>query len=333
LKKCLVISDMHFDIFGKEDISDYIEYFSSELIKYINDNKINLLLIAGDICKDIGILSSFFGQLERISIPIVYVVGNHELGLQLFNNITDYMIISEGSYLEDYIIMPNELNIKIDSFFKLKKIEQIIKSKEIFLLHDEPIIIKDISTIIIGNSGWYNYQFPFIDGYSPKIEDENNFLESYFNTDGSLKNNIDFARFFNMNYIFWNYLFTLIKYQIEKIKNFNYKKYKNLLFLSHYIPITKCIPLKINENTIDELLISNADSFKWYYSGVFNWIQKNKIKIDYYIFGHTHKENICLLSKENKYINNPFCLSRRGKLYVPQNDLIEYFKKGTFNLK
>ena len=76
MKKILVISDLHFDsLMQHEEYQNIITDFTDQLSEFVQGNKVEGIIIAGDLSIEPHDISQFFQQLTGLEIPKVYVPG------------------------------------------------------------------------------------------------------------------------------------------------------------------------------------------------------------------------------------------------------------------
>ncbi|GAA3727677.1 metallophosphoesterase [Salinicoccus jeotgali] len=120
-----IIADLHID---RRQTRYTIQDFEHVLTQEIHKQKIELLLIAGDIASDYRITLEFvYTLMDRTGIDIRFVPGNH-----------DYW-------------QPEAGNISTP------EIHQLYKEDPTSVI-DAPLIIND-QWAIVGNSGWYDYSY------------------------------------------------------------------------------------------------------------------------------------------------------------------------------
>lgn len=121
-----VLSDLHIDTNRKKLKEN--ETYAGILIKQIKHQKIDVLLLAGDISSDYLESQNFLDEVtQKSGIPILFVPGNH-----------DFWSIKNG---------------ETDT----KKIYQFFKNQPNNLV-DQPYILND-DWAIVGNPGWYDYGY------------------------------------------------------------------------------------------------------------------------------------------------------------------------------
>lgn len=121
-----VLSDLHIDTNRKKLKEN--ETYAEILIKQIKHQKIDVLLLAGDISSDYLESQKFLDEVtQKSGIPILFVPGNH-----------DFWSIKNG---------------ETDT----KKIYQFFKNQPNNLV-DQPYILND-DWAIVGNPGWYDYGY------------------------------------------------------------------------------------------------------------------------------------------------------------------------------
>lgn len=121
-----VISDLHIDANSNDQIS--IESFEEILTNEINEQEIELLLIAGDVSNQATLSHQFIENIkQKTNKPVLFVPGNH-----------DYW--SKGQEEKN----TNETL----AYFKAQE-ESII---------EKPFVIND-EWAIVGHSAWYDYTF------------------------------------------------------------------------------------------------------------------------------------------------------------------------------
>ena len=121
-----VLSDLHIDT-NKKKLAEN-ETFAEIVTRQINRQKIDLLLIAGDISSDYLVSQQFLDEVTtRSGIPVLFVPGNH-----------DFWSIKNG---------------ETDT----QKIYQFFKNQTNSLLN-KPYILND-EWAIVGNAGWYDYGY------------------------------------------------------------------------------------------------------------------------------------------------------------------------------
>jgi len=339
MKQILVISDLHFDFLTQNrGYKRVITKFIKQLTTFLLTNRIDGLIIAGDISRDLDDVEKLFNALQPLELPKIYVPGNHELFLdidiqtlvppdELTNPIMNY-ILGDGRM---------DMSIAGDGVNRLWTLTRIAEENHVSMLHEEPIILFERpKTVIIGNMGWYNYEQPFENLVSPDIlkkKQDAIDLDRLFDSDEghNYKGHSYKLQFFDPNTLFWKYLYMCVKYQIQLIKQM---EFEHLLFLSHYIPLSNCIPYKRSLDVFDHIL-KNEKAYKWFYAQVTDLIQQSGLKIDAYIFGHRHSP-----CRNAAYICNPFVksshLQKNGEqAYHPRynDDFTRYFQAGLFNLE
>ncbi|WP_407370681.1 metallophosphoesterase [Carnobacterium sp.] len=121
-----VLSDLHIDT-NKKKLNG-IETFANIMVKQINHQNIDVLLIAGDISSDYLVSQHFVDEVtDKSGIPILFVPGNHDFW-SLRNGETDTK--------------------KIYHFFE----------KQPNSLLNTPYILND-EWAVVGNGGWYDYGY------------------------------------------------------------------------------------------------------------------------------------------------------------------------------
>lgn len=338
-KQFLVISDLHFDqlpVALKQ--KQLLRRFSEELINFLKNEEIDALLIAGDISGNLKEIEVFFKILQEISIPKIYVPGNHEMILELGLGIYPYDDPYDDIW---YHHMPIDMNEAGDGIYRLDYLKKIAPAYGIKFLMDNPCeIFQNPKTVVIGNIGWYNFTHPYDNATTPAImETKNTFItyKHFYEKPNSPqviteKTPPIKSQFFEPNVLFWKYCIMCLKYQIEQIKRM---EYEHLLFLSHFIPLREEIPYKYHPlDDLEDFLLSNENAYHWFYPSVVSYIKKMELHLDAYVFGHTHKP-----SHSKNHICNPFIRTKSqddaGKtVYIPENadSLVEYFKNGIFRL-
>ena len=118
-----MISDLHIDRHNKLMPKDY----EQALVAVIKQQKIELLLIAGDVSNHYKLTQSFVKEIEmQTKIKVLFIPGNHDF----WSMDTD---ATSSEILDTYIKMDN-------------------------CLIDEPYVIND-EWAIVGNTGWYDYTY------------------------------------------------------------------------------------------------------------------------------------------------------------------------------
>lgn len=118
-----MISDLHIDRHNKLTPKDY----EQALVTVIKQQKIELLLIAGDVSNHYKLTQSFVKEIEiQTMIKVLFVPGNHDFWS------TDTGATS-SEILDTYIKMDN-------------------------CLIDDPFVINE-AWAIVGNTGWYDYTY------------------------------------------------------------------------------------------------------------------------------------------------------------------------------
>ncbi|WP_331246011.1 metallophosphoesterase [Staphylococcus capitis] len=117
------ISDLHIDRHPKLKPESYLNI----LAEVVNERKLNILLIAGDISNDYKMSYQFIVHLKAmIQIPTYFIPGNHDLW-------------SDGS---------DKSSTEILEFYKTQE-ECLI---------GRPLIVND-EWAIVGHTGWYDYSY------------------------------------------------------------------------------------------------------------------------------------------------------------------------------
>ncbi|AEB29064.1 mannose PTS, EII [Carnobacterium sp. 17-4] len=121
-----VLSDLHIDT-NKKKLNG-TETFANIIVKQINHQNIDVLLIAGDISSDYLVSQQFIDEVtDKSGIPILFVPGNHDFW-SLRNGETD-----------------------------TKKIYRFFENQPDSLLN-KPYILND-EWAVVGNGGWYDYGY------------------------------------------------------------------------------------------------------------------------------------------------------------------------------
>ncbi|CQR46812.1 cyclic 3',5'-adenosine monophosphate phosphodiesterase [Paraliobacillus sp. PM-2] len=121
-----IISDLHIDVNSNEQvsISDFEKIVGNEILK----QKIDLLLIAGDVSNDHVLSHQFIENVKQLTNrTILFVPGNHDYWMKGqedkdSNKVLDYFKVQEESIIEKPYIINNEW-------------------------------------AVVGHSGWYDYTF------------------------------------------------------------------------------------------------------------------------------------------------------------------------------
>ena len=117
------LSDIHLDSNDQFPVKENIA-------KYCNDNKINYLLIAGDIYSNYYNITAFLSYMERhVDTKVAFVPGNHDL----------------------YKTTPSSIKLITSD----KIYEELSNLPECVV--NNPVELGD--WIILGETGWYDYSF------------------------------------------------------------------------------------------------------------------------------------------------------------------------------
>lgn len=134
-----VLSDLHIDT-NKKKLNG-TETFANIIVKQINHQHIDVLLIAGDISSDYLVSQQFIDEVtDKSGIPILFVPGNHDFW-SLRNGETD-----------------------------TKKIYQFFENQPDSLLN-KPYILND-EWAVVGNGGWYDYGYANQEKYTKSEFDD-----------------------------------------------------------------------------------------------------------------------------------------------------------------
>ncbi|MER2173621.1 MAG: metallophosphoesterase [Carnobacterium sp.] len=134
-----VLSDLHIDT-NKKKLAEN-ETFAGILVKQINHQNIDILLIAGDISSDYLVSQQFIDEVtERSGISVLFVPGNHDFW-SLKNGETD-----------------------------TKKIYRFFEKQSNSLLN-KPYILND-EWAVVGNGGWYDYGYADQEKYTKSEFDD-----------------------------------------------------------------------------------------------------------------------------------------------------------------
>lgn len=134
-----VLSDLHIDT-NKKKLNG-TETFANIIVKQINHQNIDVLLIAGDISSDYLVSQQFIDEVtDKSGIPILFVPGNHDFW-SLRNGETD-----------------------------TKKIYQFFENQPDSLLN-KPYILND-EWAVVGNGGWYDYGYANQEKYTKSEFDD-----------------------------------------------------------------------------------------------------------------------------------------------------------------
>ncbi len=351
--QCLLISDLHF-----EEIKEFslriktIESFCTHLTNYCRIHAIQNLFIAGDISvylRDLELFFSLISQMEKLQI--FFVPGNHEIHINFHSDVEQ---LTESWHFLDIAFqsqedLPDDNQLwRYDGYSKYLKIRELAMKYEIHFLHDIPHYIKmgkeksDKSKwAAIGNMGWYNYDLFHLQGIAvdaydhyyqtlhekyewlfykpPENEKEGEFQSKI------LQYGIN-APIIEPNLILHDYFIALFKLQLEILK---VKKVKNVLLLTHLIPVRKFIPLKDFDNADEDILDQlDKNKYKLYYPQVEELIAQQGFDNVIYLCGHTHFQRSSM---------NPIFLQNPCKITELMSDLStsklkEYFSKGEFKI-
>lgn len=134
-----VISDLHIDT-NKKAVPEG-ESFAGILAHDLNEQKVELLLLAGDVSSDYQLSQDFIAELVKATnCQVLFVPGNH-----------DFWSRKNGQ----------EDTLGIYNFFKNKP-ESVL---------EKPFIIND-EWAVVGSAGWYDYGYADVDQYTKEEFDQ-----------------------------------------------------------------------------------------------------------------------------------------------------------------
>ena len=351
-KNVWYISDLHINhkIFNhfpsgatKEEIKEYIH----ELInKMIGDEKVNFLLIGGDVSFNFEISNIFYEILSKKFIgPIFVVLGNHELWDSRYNGLNtdnyEEIIARYESMFEQYDIhfLNNSLfcykygNYKMFSFSDLQKItNQELKN-----------ICNDSYLNIFGGVGfsYYNQEFNADSGIYRNtiktIEHEKKLTLEYENLYNKVYDSLaDYQLIclthmpkedwssspYNSNWIYVNGHTHKNFYKIDSDSTIyanNQIGYDNDNIHLKSFPIN--FKFDYFKNYCDGIYKISALEYKMFYAGLRNWIEANRKNGQYYM---VKKNNTYCFFWKNLTTNKLYHLEG-GTIHTILNQDLEYY--------
>lgn len=117
------IADLHFDRHQRLTMEDYLE----AVVRLIDQEALNMLIIAGDISNHYSTTFEFIAQLtSEVTIPIYFIPGNHDLWRQPDEQLTTAEILR---LYQDHPQCLMGTPVEVDNY------------------------------VIAGHMGWYDYSF------------------------------------------------------------------------------------------------------------------------------------------------------------------------------
>jgi hypothetical protein len=292
--KLLVTSDLHIE----KDRSVSCTTLPTIVSKYIESNPTEqyIFAIVGDVSQDLSKMNEFFSLFSSISIPKLFIAGNHDIWAQSSNENPSKMLNSYEIY---HKILP-----------------KICKDNGFHYLDQNPYIVDRIG--FVGNIGWYD--FSFHSKKQPAVSKELTFIRRETNQEftwpemnyadlsskelwaiDEQKNPSRISVWNDLYYIKWpnglsDAAFCKTCYKtINKHFQDSYNLIDHLVFMSHHALFEECI---FRYSSYQEEFNNAYRGSKFLGDFVISHPKLRKV-----IFGHTHKEGVYTLKGGIKAIN------------------------------
>jgi predicted phosphodiesterase len=307
--KLLVTSDLHIE----KERSVSCARLPAMIAEYMASNPTEqyIFAIVGDVSQDLSKMNDYFSQFSSISIPKLFVAGNHDIWIQ--------------SKSEN----PNKMENSLEIYQKI--LPKICKDNGFHYLDQNPYIFDRIG--FVGNIGWYD--FSFHSKKPPPVSKELTFIRRETNqeftwsdinySDLSSKElwAIDEQKiptrisvWNDLYYIKWPYGktdadFCKICYKtINKHFQETYSSIDHLVFMSHHALFEECI---VRYSSYSEEFNNAYRGSKFLGDYVITHPKLRKI-----IFGHTHNEGAYTLKNGIRAIN-PYYSTKKPFHVIPLN--------------